>query len=621
MEQIYFPFDVVRDEQKRLMQDISASLQQQKNIIAHAPTGLGKTAAALAPALTYALQQDKTVFFLTSRHTQHLIALKTLQEIQEKYHLDFSVGDIIGKKWMCALPEVTTLYSNEFAEFCKKLREDTKCGFYAKTRKQTMGLTVEAKDTLHQIKTSIHDTEKIITLSKAANLCPYEIALEVCKTAKVIICDYYYLFNPSISENFLKKIDKELEQCIVIVDEAHNLPGRLREFASEKLSGIVMKNAIKEAKKFNYTETMGYLAGINEVIVSLMQKLGERKEMLLPKQTFVDEINKVRDYLLLINDLEFVGDAIKETQKRSFIASIARFLKSWLGTDDGFTRILSSEYGREGNYYLLSYRCLDPAVVSSVVVNNAYSTILMSGTLTPTEMYRDLLGVERCLEKEYKSGFSLLNRLDMVVPLTTTKFTERSEQQFMEIAQHCARLSNVIKGNVLIFFPSYAIMGNVKRYFSSKVTKTIFEESPRLTKDDKTKLLDKFKSYKNTGAVLLCAASGSFGEGIDLPGDLLQGVIVVGLPLQQPDLETQELIKYFDLKYAQGWNYGYVYPAFQKCLQNAGRCIRTETDKGVIVFLDKRYILPMYYRCFPEYLEMEVTRDYEPLIDEFFRRT
>jgi DNA excision repair protein ERCC-2 len=151
--------------------------------------------------------------------------------------------------------------------------------------------------------------------------------------------------------------------------------------------------------------------------------------------------------------------------------------------------------------------------------------------------------------------------------------------------------------------------------------KTTMLEHSRMTKEEKAELLKQFKSYEKTGAVLLGTSTGSFGEGIDLPGDLLKCVVVVGLPLDQPDLETKELIKYYDMKFGRGWDYGYIFPAFNRCLQNAGRCIRSETDKGVVVFLDQRFIWPMYKRCFPPDSDITVTKHYKEMIEEFFEPT
>lgn len=139
-----------------------------------------------------------------------------------------------------------------------------------------------------------------------------------------------------------------------------------------------------------------------------------------------------------------------------------------------------------------------------------------------------------------------------------------------------------------------------------------------MNSDEKKDLLERFKSYKDIGAVLLGVASGSFSQSIDLPGDFLKAVVIVGLPLEKPDLETQELIDYYDKKYGQGWNYGYVYPAIAKCMQGAGRCIRSETDKGVVVLLDERFAWNSYLRCFPKNWNIQITRLYAQRIKEFF---
>ena len=142
-------------------------------------------------------------------------------------------------------------------------------------------------------------------------------------------------------------------------------------------------------------------------------------------------------------------------------------------------------------------------------------------------------------------------------------------------------------------------------------------EKQNLSKEEKEKILDEFKKNKDKGSVLLAVSTGNFGEGIDLPGDFLKGVVIVGLPLSKPDLETQELIKYYDNKFGKGWDYGYLVPAMNKCLQSAGRCIRSETDRGVIVFLDERFAWPNYNRFFPKG-EVEVSTDYLEKIDGFF---
>ena len=136
-----------------------------------------------------------------------------------------------------------------------------------------------------------------------------------------------------------------------------------------------------------------------------------------------------------------------------------------------------------------------------------------------------------------------------------------------------------------------------------------------MAKSDKENLLANFRASKS-GAVLLGTSTGSFGEGIDMPG-VLQAVIIVGLPLNKPDIEARLLIEYYDDKFGKGFEYGYVLPAITKCLQNAGRCIRSETDKGAIIFLDERYAWQNYYQCFPEEWDMEVEMDYIDVLKVF----
>jgi Rad3-related DNA helicase len=150
--------------------------------------------------------------------------------------------------------------------------------------------------------------------------------------------------------------------------------------------------------------------------------------------------------------------------------------------------------------------------------------------------------------------------------------------------------------------------------------KTLLVEQRAMTKEEKHTFLNTFRGYKDRGAVLLGVITGNFGEGIDLPGDELQGVVVVGLPLSRPDLEVEALISYYDAKFGKGRDYGYLIPAFNKALQSAGRCIRSETDKGVVVFLDERYEDQYYLRLFPKDWRIKSTLLYEKMIREFFER-
>src|SRR3989344_8519868 len=149
--QYLFPYENIRDEQNKLIEDISKSLQEKKHMLINAPTGLGKTISTLGPALKFAIDNDLTVFFLTPKHSQHKIAIETLRDIKEKFNLQFNVADFIGKKGMCSQTGIDKMHSSHFAEFCSKLVEDKKCQYYTKTRKNEGVETLEAGELVNDL--------------------------------------------------------------------------------------------------------------------------------------------------------------------------------------------------------------------------------------------------------------------------------------------------------------------------------------------------------------------------------------------------------------------------------------------------------------------------------------
>ena len=612
----YFPYEEVRDIQIDLVNAINDAADKGENLIAHAPTGLGKTAASIAAALSNIIDTDKTIFFLTSMHTQHKIAIDTIKDIKKKHGVKLVAVDIIGKKHMCLQSGVNILSTKDFSDYCKALREDNKCSYYSNIKKGEE-LTFSSKAAVSEIKDiSPVMTDEMIDISSKHEVCPYEIGLLLGKSSKVIIADYYYLFHPKIRERFLNKIEKILDDAIIIVDEAHNLPNRIKGLASEKISNVVINRALSEAEKYNKDKLFAPLKELFEILEGYKS---EEREIYVKRDDFIDKVNNIMDYYEFIELLEEVADEIREEQKFSYIGSISQFLIAWAGGDEGFTRIFARSKGLQEEYLNLMYKCLDPGIISKPIIEQAHSTILMSGTLTPTYMYKEVLGFEKSRTKELtlSSPFPKDNKLNIIIPKTSTKFTTRGDSQYKEMARIVTQIVNIVPGNSAIFFPSYQLRDDVYK-FMSNCEKTIFTEKPGLSKTEKEDMLENFKSYKDTGAVLMGVTSGSFGEGIDLPGDFLKCVVVVGLPLNRPGLETNALINYYDEKFAKGWDYGYVFPAFNKTLQSAGRCIRSESDRGVVIFLDERYAWDKYMRCFPEDWNLKVTLLYESMIRKFF---
>ncbi len=606
-----FPYGEVRPEQRLLISDVYDALQARKCMIAHAPTGLGKTAASLAPALSYALQNNLTVFFLTSRNTQHLIAIDTLKEIWKR-HPRFSVTDVIGKNHMCG-QDVDAFFSRQFHDYCSSLREAGTCFFYSNFRKDG-SVSAEGMLVADSLRREPVHSGKTVELGKKYSICPYEAAVLASKDASVIVADYSHIFSPNVRDSFLKRAGKSLQDSIIIIDEAHNLPSRLRDILSETITTPSVERAVREAEKFG-GPAKKFLADFRNALLKLgeghVQRLVGRDELL--------GLLKGYDIEDLLGLLDRIADSVMEVQKQSFIGVVSGFLKAWLGNGRGYARILTRKAGPI-EAVSLSYRCLDPGAEAGMLIGQARSVILMSGTLTPTSMYRDILGFPNdTVEKQYQNPFPPENRLSLIIPSATTRFSRRGFDEFLRIGKICSDAINEIPGNVAVFFSSYEMMDHVYRYIYGKSPKKVFRESPHISKAEKHQLLEGFRN--SGGGLLLAVIGGSFSEGIDLPGDLLNGVLIVGLPLQRPDLETTELIKYYDGKYRRGWDYGYVFPAFTKALQSAGRCIRSESDRGVILYIDERYAWPRYFACFPKDSAVLQAASFQQHIRKFWQQS
>ncbi len=603
----FFPYEIVRPVQDEFMGIIRGCCAKKKHAVLHAPTGIGKTVASLAPALEYAIEHDKIILFLTSRHTQHAMAIRTLKDIQEKHGASFGVVDLIAKQKMCLVKNTKGLSSTDFSQFCKEARERRTCKYYKATRKSDSVPTDEADEAAKILRGRIHSTEELCALAYKNRLCPYELAMIAAQEARVIIGDYYYMFHESIQAPFFARIQRDLDDAIVIVDEAHNLPRRIKDLASTQLSSFSLRRAITEADKEEHEDVLGVLQEMHSAFEAFIDAEDPEQQQLVGQDFFNRMIEEIGDYDLIAKNLLETGVAILKDKKRSSVLNVAHFMYEWQKEQEGFARILSFDMGRQSPIIALSNRCLDPAVVSADPIARAHSVLMMSGTLLPTRMYGDLLGMDpdRTIYHSFCNPFPKHNALHWVVPDTTTKYAHRGEEQYRRIAGYISDIVGRIPGNTAVFFPSYRLRDSIAEYLD--VEKEMLFERPDFSKEEKEQFLLSFKSKKETGALLLGATSGSFGEGVDLPGDLLTCVIIVGLPLARPDVETQQLISYYDRKFGKGWDYGYIYPAFNMTLQNAGRCIRSEKDHGIIVYLDERYTWRNYAKCFPEDLNMVVT--------------
>ncbi len=629
MENVIFPFPLIREGQKEFMEDVKHAVEGGNILIAHAPTGIGKTAAVLAPALQYAVENGKTVFFLTSKRSQHKIAIDTLRLIKERAKRNFVVVDVISKQSMC--PRAVSIYRefySLFSEFCRSEQKNKRCHYFMK----------RDEEALRRIRESIMHVEELYSWCTTRGICPYKAALEVAESADVLVCDYNYLFSADISERVLEKVDRDLEEIIIIIDEAHNLPDRIRNNLSSELR---MSNVTEAARGLKHTNREMYanLMELERIFTKLTMKAGKTKkeEMNVAKDFLVEEMEKVLrrriealSYDDFVNSLRSIAEGF-ETSKvnkdelfQRNVLGVADFLASWRTSEKCF-RIFSLSHKENPS---LHFKLLDPSVISEPRFAGAHSTIMMSGTLCPTEMYADVLGIgvasnwikgKEIVLREYKSPFPKKNRLIVVTKELTTKYTKRGEEMYRKVAEKIGEVAKYVRGGVAVFFPSYALLKSISVYLPEGVRRRAIVERREMKKDEKNRLYETLKNG-NEG-ILLAVLGGSLSEGMDYESNMLKAIIVVGLPLGPPTLEVKTVEGYYIGKYGaeKGKLYGYLYPAITKVMQAAGRGIRSEHDRCIVILMDYRFAQFPYKNCFPSDYDMIVTDGAEEYCRKFFK--
>ncbi len=565
---MYFRHDSPRPFQESMIQDIYSALSQKKHIMIHAPTGMGKTDGSLSPAITFAIENDLSVFFLTPKISQHRIAVSVVKDISDKYGIDVGVADIVGKSQCCIHPEVEDLEGDSFTYACSKKIKKRKCDFFL--------------NSINLKPSNVYFHTDAIEFGKINKVCPYELLMNNAKNARVIVADYHHLFLSSIRENFLLKSGKVLEESIIIVDEAHNLAARIRDSLSKKISSFTLKRVARESEMLNLS-SIDLESAFNEWA---QEVLGKKEETLVEREEFSLFIESFGiPYKDIIENLISLGESyIELTNKKSFSLSFASFLENWEMEGDS-VRMLK----KEGDRYVLEKRLLDPSI-AGFVLNRAWSSVLMSATLLPLEMHRDVLGLpEDTILKQYKSPFKKENILHIISSQHTTKYERRTDKEFRKLGYTITEIIKETPGKVLVFFPSYAVLSQVSKYIN---TEFVIQERGMKSKRT-TALLEKFESTK-----ILCGVQGgSLSEGVDYSD--VKTVVIVGVALEEMSLFVKSMIDHYEKKFGKGWEYAYIYPAILKAMQAAGRGRRKEKDRVAVVYLDERFKWKRYSWAIP----------------------
>jgi len=222
-----------------------------------------------------------------------------------------------------------------------------------------------------------------------------------------------------------------------------------------------------------------------------------------------------------------------------------------------------------------------------------------SATLKPFAYYARLSGLDpgTVSQSEFPSPFPKENRKLLIIPQISTRYSDR-EHNYPRISDAIRRIAALRRGNYFAFFPSFEFLGRVIDRFEPPDGFSVLRQERDMNAFRVEAILEHLKKGI-IPTIVFAVQGGMLSEGVDYPGDMVIGAFVVGPPLPNYDLEREQMREYYERKYGTGFDYAYAIPAMAKSVQAAGRVIRSEKDRGLIVLMDNRFVQPDYTRSMP----------------------
>ncbi len=591
LSDIVFPYRELRQSQTEMIKECYRDIKNGNRLFCQAPTGIGKTISTLYPSVKCLGQRtaDK-IFYLTSKANIRREALSAVKKMRE------SDTDI----YTCVLSAKEQACINDTAK-----RGVGKLANYCRSCPYAEGYYTRAEDAIFELVRLGHefDREDIRRVAQKYRVCPHELSLDLSELCDIIICDYNYVFSPTVYlKRYFADSNRE-DKYIFLVDEAHNLPDRARELFSARLcledfericemldtSSRISSELHGTIKVFRRLERLCADNMRYEGRVRLGYYVG--KELPAALSEHLSNLNRAFEKWMRYNE-----DSPLYAQIDSLNSQIREYKVAEDCFGDNYLVFINT---RADNVEILLY-CLDPSSLLDAALNRASASVLFSATLTPTEYFADILGGgKKSVSVSFPSPFPPENLCVSVVDGISTRYEDR-EKSYKKIASCIAATVSAKAGNYIVFLPSYSYMESVAKAFSEKYpkVKTILQKKG-MGYRDREEFLNFFLD-DNKLRVGFCVIGGMFSEGIDLPGNRLIGVVVVGVGLPGISNERNLMKDYYEEKCGMGYDYAYTYPGMNSVLQAVGRVIRRDSDAGVAVLIDDRYAEPKYKTLFPK---------------------
>ena len=578
-----FPYSSYRKGQKLLAYNTYKCIEDGKRLFAQAPTGTGKTMGVLYPAIK-ALGEGKLdrIFYVTAKTTTRGIAENAYKMLAQN-GLRLKVLTLTAKEKLCL-----NTVKNCTPEKCPFIQ-----GYMQKSKKVVKELLKK------------HDFFSRELISEAClrhGVCPFEISLDMALSCDIIICDYNYVFDPRV---YLRRFfqQKGREEYLILVDEAHNLFDRARGMYSASISVQELSSMAKEIKK-ELPVIYKSIQGIKKALSAFDKMLDEPQSEAggVPYRSIPSSPITVKEPLetFIFNTESWILTNQEEKDYTQDLITLFFDLLHFKNILDIFSSQYRTLITGSKSSLILTLLCLDPGPMLNRNMNTARSTILFSATLSPLNYFKSILGGrDEDITLRLPSPFPRENLLIVNENRIETRFRHR--ERFLEATSRSIfdwAMSH--KGNTMVFFPSYKYLLDVLEIFKTyDGDYEILCQNREMDETSRDAFLNEFEDFGQTHRIAFCVMGGIFGEGIDLVGEKLTSVIIVGVGLPQVSPDGELLKEYYQQHSESGFSYAYTFPGINKVLQAAGRLIRTEHDYGALLLIDSRFSTNEYLKLLP----------------------
>lgn len=583
-----FPYPEVREGQEEFMRECYRDIMHGKRLFIQAPTGIGKTISTMYPSVR-AMGKGKCdkVFYLTAKSSTRREAFAAAKRL---FDAGAPLRTIIlsAKEQMCPADEYN---SRTCKHNCPRSLSHTKI--------------MQAISELLTYQNG-YTPALISRIAEKYGVCPYELSLDLSEFCSIVICDYNYVYNPAVKlrRYFVENNGK----YVLLVDEAHNLTDRARDMFSSSLrsaSFSMLLEMIPESEPLykKIADTMKVFDTVRSYCRDNMHtgEDGMQRGYYFSRQP-LDDINAC--LLQLAGNVEkwlknLAYDALYDVIE-AFYTELRAYVSTAELYDAGFVTYLTVQ----GEDVTLQQLCLDPSRQLDACNAGAEAVIMFSATLTPPAYFAQTLGGgKHAVSVNFPSPFPRENLCVAVADGLSTKYEDRDKSVKKTASYIAASICGKV-GNYMVYFPSYSYMEKVAQAFSARYHDVpILVQKRGMTQEQKEQFLDAFSAENKSMLIGFCVLGGSFSEGVDLPGGRLIGSIIVGVGILGLSDERNIIRDYYADQNGMGYEYAYVYPGMNHVLQAAGRVIRTDTDRGIVVLLDQRYAEQRYIDLFPPHWE------------------